>query len=351
MNQEQMWAIWEAKDAAYDGVFFAAVRTTRVYCRPSCPARPLRKNIAFYDSADAAEAAGYRACKRCHPRATHAPAEQLAQQIAAFIAEHGHARLESLCTATGYSPFHLQRVFKKVMGVSPLQYARARRSEQLRLHLAQPVAVTTAIQDAGYSTSQAYAADEQPGMTPGDYKAGASGIEIDYMLTPSALGRMLIAATRRGLCAVYFDDNDAALVDALRAEYPKATLRACQRDDMALWAAQLAQFLAGQVEHAALQRLPVDVQGTAFQALVWQALREIPSGVTRSYSQIAQAIGRPTAMRAVANACGANRVAVVIPCHRVVREDGNAGGYRWGAQRKTQLLQRETAPNRADVSN
>jgi AraC family transcriptional regulator of adaptative response/methylated-DNA-[protein]-cysteine methyltransferase len=344
LTKDERWAIWESRDAAYDGRFFVAVRTTGVYCRPSCPARPLRKNVVFFDSADAAESAGFRACKRCHPRAERAPAQDIVARVTAFIAEHGHARLEALSASLGYSPFHVQRVFKQALGVSPLQYAKARRARQFKQSLAEQASVTTAMLDAGInSSSQLYAPDASIGMTPAAYKSGGLGARIDYAMSACALGRMLVAATRRGLCAVYFADTDAELIAALRAEYPRADIahRAPgARTDLDAWSARIAGFVEGDVTRAPLADLPLDVQGTAFQAQVWQALRDIPSGETRSYSEVARAIGRPTAMRAVANACGANRVAVVIPCHRVVREDG-AGGYRWGVSRKAALLARE----------
>jgi AraC family transcriptional regulator of adaptative response/methylated-DNA-[protein]-cysteine methyltransferase len=338
MNDEQRWAIWEAKDARYDGQFFVAVRTTGVYCRPSCPARPLRKNVVFFETADAAEAAGFRPCKRCHPRAERLPAEHLTARVTAFIAEHGHARLDALSAETGYSPFHLQRVFKQNVGVSPLQFAKARRAQQLKHKLKQPVSVTTAVLDAGYGSNTQIHADGALGMTPGEYRAGGAGARIHYAFADTALGRMLLAVTERGLCAIYFGDDDAGLLRELRAEYPRAALAADIRDDAQGYVECVMRVLDGGARHSTLRNLPLDVQGTAFQAQVWQALRAIPEGETRSYAQVAQAIGRPTAMRAVANACGANRVAMVIPCHRVVREGGASGGYRWGVERKRALL-------------
>jgi len=295
MNNEQMWAAFEAKDAACDGKFYAAVRTTGVYCRPSCNARPHRKNVEFFTSADAAEAAGYRPCKRCQPRAERTPAAALAQRVADFIEEHGHARLDALSCALDYSPAYLQRTFKRVLGVSPAQYARTRRGP-----LERRGAIRCAIID-------------------------------------SPLGRMLAARTQRGLCAVYFGDDDDALLRELQRTHPRAHIEHMKRidddADLASFAAMLCDHLAGRAQHRALRTLPLDVQGTAFQAQVWQALREIPDGETRTYSQIAQAVGRPTATRAVANACGANELAVVIPCHRAVRSDGTVGGYRWECTR------------------
>ncbi len=342
MNSDEMWTAFDKKDAAYDGRFFVAVRTTRVYCRPSCAARPLRKNVEFFDSADAAEAQGYRPCKRCQPRSVLLPAAQLAARAAAFIESNGHARLDALSRELGFSPFHVQRVFKRVMGVSPMQYAKTHRSAQLTRQLSGAASVTAAIQDAGYnSNSVAYGESHGLGMTPGGYRAGGAGAAIQYMLMDSALGRMLVAATERGICALYFGEADAPLVSQLCAEYPNARLAAGPTETLRGYAESVGLFLARKHDHAALRQLPLDVQGTVFQAQVWQALREIPQGQTRSYAEVAQAIGRPTATRAVANACGANRVAVVIPCHRVVREGGVTGGYRWGAERKAQLLARE----------
>lgn len=342
MNSDEMWTAFDNKDAAYDGRFFVAVRTTRVYCRPSCTARPLRKNVEFFESADAAEAHGYRPCKRCQPRNALLPAAQLAAQVVAFIESNGHARLEALSRELGFSPFYLQRIFKRVMGVSPMQYAKTHRSAQLTQQLSGAVSVTAAIQDAGFnSSSVAYGESHGLGMTPGGYRAGGTGAAIQYMLSDSALGRMLVAATERGICALYFGEADAQLENELRAEYPKARLMAGETSSLNRYAENVSRFLARKQDHAALRQLPLDVQGTAFQARVWQALRDIPQGQTRSYGEVARAIGQPSAMRAVANACGANRVAVVIPCHRVVREGGATGGYRWGAARKAQLLARE----------
>jgi AraC family transcriptional regulator of adaptative response/methylated-DNA-[protein]-cysteine methyltransferase len=298
MSGEEMWAAFAAKDAAFDGRFYVAVRTTGVYCRPSCRARPQRRNVEFFADAAAAEAAGYRPCKRCRPRDAHAPAAALAQRVADFVEAHGHARLDALSRELNYSPAYLQRTFKRVLGVSPAQYARARN-----------------------------AAPERRGP-------------IRCSVFESPLGRMLVACTAHGLCAVYFGDDEAALVRELRRVHPRAPIERDDNDEtLASFADALRDCLAGRTQHGALRSLPLDVQGTAFQAQVWQALRTIPDGETRTYAQIAAAIGRPTAARAVANACGANEIAVVIPCHRAVRSDGAAGGYRWGAERKKWLVE------------
>jgi AraC family transcriptional regulator of adaptative response/methylated-DNA-[protein]-cysteine methyltransferase len=305
MNNDEMWAAFAAKDAAYDGKFYVAVRTTGVYCRPSCSARPHRNNVEFFTAAETAEAAGYRPCKRCQPRAERAPTAALAQRVADFIDAHGHARLDALSRELNYSPAYLQRTFKRVVGVSPAQYARTRRI-----------------------------ATERRSPT----RCG---------IFESPLGRILVACTARGLCAVYFGEDDDALVRELQRVHPRAHIDRVDDDaDLVAFAGALREYLAGRAQHSALRSLPLDVQGTAFQAQVWQALRAIPDGQTRTYQQIAQSIGRPAASRATANACGANEIAVVIPCHRVVRSDGAMGGYRWGEGRKNALLQRVDSDSR-----
>jgi AraC family transcriptional regulator of adaptative response/methylated-DNA-[protein]-cysteine methyltransferase len=345
ITEDEKWRAFESKDPAYEGRFYVAVRTTGVYCRLSCSARPLRKNVLFFETPEAAEAAGYRACKRCHPRLDKLPTVQLVERVVAFIRSNGHGRLDALAIETGYSPFHLQRVFKQAIGVSPLQYARTHRADQLKQQLAQSPAasVTSSILDAGFNSSgQAYAQLSDAGVTPGKYKAGGVGTGIGYTIVSCGLGRMLVAGTQRGLCAVYFGDDDAVLERALLDEYPNAEIERHVHSELSDWAQAVQRAIDGTREQrAALRQLPLDVQGTAFQAQVWQALRRIPDGETRSYTAVAREIGRPSAMRAVANACGANRLALVIPCHRVVRENGAAGGYRWGEARKQRLLANE----------
>ncbi|MCW1970956.1 MAG: bifunctional DNA-binding transcriptional regulator/O6-methylguanine-DNA methyltransferase Ada [Anaerolineae bacterium] len=343
LSEDEMWQAFTNKDAAYDGRFFVAVRTTGIYCRPSCPAKPARKNVAFFADCDSAEAAGYRACKRCHPRELLLPAEALAQDTVRWIEQHGHARLSELGSAMNVSPFHLQRTFKRVMGLSPLEYAKSLRVQRLKTALrgpdAQPTRSTDAIYEAGFNTaSRAYEQLDAIGMTPSAYQKGGRGMAIAYGLVDCSLGRMLIAGTPRGLCAVYFGNDDAELERELRDEYPAAHIERHSEGTWMTWAQAIAQYLLGAQPYHSLQKLPLDVQGTAFQARVWQALRQIPPGQTRSYADIAQAIGQPSATRAVANACGANRVGLVIPCHRVVRENGDTGGYRWGIARKEALL-------------
>ncbi len=343
LTDEQKWQAFGAKDARYDGAFFVAVRTTRIYCRPSCAAKPLRKNVEFFDTIEQAEADGYRACKRCHPNEPHLPAEQLAARATQFIKDNGHARLDALSAELHISPFHLQRTFKRVMGVSPLQFAKAQQVQTLKSALNNAPSATHAIIDAGFSdNTRAYEQLDGIGMTPREYMRGG-GMRIGFTITDSMLGRTLIAATERGLCAVYFGDDDAQLERELRAEYPSAHIERHHDTLLSMWAREVVRGINAS-QTAEFARLPLDVRGTAFQAKVWQALRQIPRGETRSYADLARAIGEPSAYRAVANACGANRVAAVIPCHRAVRENGARGGYRWGVERKAKLLQQELAP-------
>jgi AraC family transcriptional regulator, regulatory protein of adaptative response / methylated-DNA-[protein]-cysteine methyltransferase len=338
LSDDQRWAVCQARDASYDGRFFTAVRSTRIYCRPSCAARPLRKNVSFYDSAEAAEAAGFRPCKRCQPRAERAPAAQLIERVTDFVRTQGHARLDALASELGYSPFYLQRVFKAQLGVSPAQFARSWRVDQVKTALSAESSVTTALLDAG----QPSPVKTHLGMTPSAYRSGGSGEAIGYLCDACSLGRLLIAATPVGICALYFGDSDAELLRALREEFPGADIGA-QPNNQVLrgWADTVLAVLSSERTHETLTQLPLDLRGTAFQALVWQALRAIPAGETRSYADVAASIGRPNATRAVANACGANRVALVIPCHRVVRGTGGTGGYRWGSGRKARLLSDE----------
>ena len=343
LTEAQMWQAWEAKDTDYDGQFFVAVKTTGVYCRISCPAKPLRKNIVFFATCEAAEAAGFRACKRCHPREAAMPdnAAELTQRAIEIIASSGKARLNELSAQLNISAFYLQRTFKKVMGVSPLQYAKAHRANHIKQELKTNGRVTDAIYNAGFESSSRLYENKTLGMTPTTYKKGGQGMKIGYTVLPCLLGRMLMAGTPNGICAIYFGDDDAKLEHALMQEYPNAGIEKHISSELRDWADAVLAFMERKRDHASLGKLPLDVQGTAFQARVWQALRQIPEGQTRSYTDIAKAIGQPTAMRAVANACGSNKVSIVIPCHRVVREDGSTGGYHWGSERKALLLERE----------
>jgi AraC family transcriptional regulator of adaptative response/methylated-DNA-[protein]-cysteine methyltransferase len=340
------WRAFERRDRDADGAFVVAVRTTGIYCRPSCPARrPRRENVAFYSDPERAEAAGFRACLRCRPREVAAQT-QLVQQVCAHIDAHldESVTLAELSAATGVSPHHLQRTFKRALGVSPRAYAEARRLEAFRARLKHDngaVSVTDALYDAGYgSSSRLYErAPAQLGMTPSAYRRGGAGMRIGYSMAPCALGQLLVAATERGVCLISLADSDAELRATLEREFPAAELT--RDDDTGPLGADLraiVEYLAG--ERQALD-LPVDVRATAFQWRVWEALQTIPYGATRSYGDVARAIGQPSAVRAVAQACASNPVALVIPCHRVVRAGGQLGGYRWGVERKQALLDRE----------
>jgi len=342
---------WQAvlnRDASLDGTFVFGVSSTGIFCRPSCPAkRPRRKNINFFDHALQAEQAGYRACLRCRPKAVDGnPQSALVRAMCRYIEQHVEDRLTLSLLAKEFrlSPFHLQRTFKSVLGVSPKAYTDAIRLRQVKHNLQAGHNVTTALYAAGYgSSSRLYERTAtQLGMTPEKYRRGAVAAVVRYTIASSPLGRMLIAATDKGICSIQFADkvagnfagNDEQLQQGLMREFPFATRR---RDDAALaeWRLNLTRLMEGGETNPSL---PLDIRATAFQRRVWEALQRIPRGETRSYSAIAKKIGMPKATRAVARACAANPVAVAIPCHRVVREDGDLGGYRWGIERKEHLL-------------
>lgn len=334
------WAAVLARDSQCDGAFVFAVRTTGIYCRPGCPARrPKRENVVFFENTRAAEAAGFRACLRCHPdRPTTAP-PAIAQACQLIEASETSPSLDRLAQAAGLSRFHFHRVFKSELGMTPKQYAEALRQERARKALAGGGSVTEAIYEAGYQNPARFyqQAASALGMRPGDYKAGGRGQVIWYALAECALGRVLIAGTARGLCAIFLGDRDEDLRADLEARFPSARLIAAD-EAMAGCVAETLRYIEWP---EALFKLPLDIQGTAFQQKVWAALRDIPFGETATYAQIAREIGAPSATRAVASACGANPVAVAVPCHRVVRADGGMGGYRWGVARKQALLGRE----------
>jgi AraC family transcriptional regulator of adaptative response/methylated-DNA-[protein]-cysteine methyltransferase len=342
-NDETRWAAVSGRDRAADGAFVYGVVTTGIYCRPGCASRaPRRANVRFFATPDEAEAAGLRPCKRCTPRAPRADSAEAAavtRAVALIETADQPPTLHELAAAAGLSPFHFHRVFKAALGVTPAAYARARRSERVRVELAAAPSVSAAIYDAGFgSSSRLYAErDATLGMTPGAYKSGAPGEEIRYALAPSALGWVLVATTSRGLCAIDLADDTEALEAALRARFPHAQLVA-DDPDFAAWVHAVVALV--EAPRRGLD-LPLDLQGTAFQRRVWAALQSIPPGHTATYTEIAERIGQPTAARAVAQACAANKLAVAIPCHRVVRGDGSTGGYRWGVERKRELLTRE----------
>ena len=340
---QESWNAVIARDPSYDGEFVFAVASTGVYCRPSCAARrPRRENVTFFPRPDQAERAGFRECLRCRPRSfSGSPQSDVAKEICRYIEQHldEPITLERLGKAFRLSPFHLQRRFKAAIGITPREYADSCRMRQLKRNLRSGDNVTRAMYDAGYgSSSRLYEKTaSQLGMTPDNYRRGAIAATIRYACADSPLGRMLIAATERGVCSIQFAGSDGELIEGLKREFPFA-VRKPDEGGLQTWIAALLSKMTGRELDA---NLPLDIRATAFQRRVWTYLQSIPFGATRSYSQVAKGIGQPTASRAVARACATNPVAVAIPCHRVVRADGNNSGYRWGLERKKVLLDLE----------
>jgi AraC family transcriptional regulator, regulatory protein of adaptative response / methylated-DNA-[protein]-cysteine methyltransferase len=344
MQEEKYWQAVLTRDTTCDGTFVYAVRSTGIYCNPSCPSRrPQRKHVLFFSQPTAAEQAGFRACQRCHPdEATLlATYKELVQKVCRYIEGHldESLTLATLSVQVHLSPYYLQRIFKRIMGITPRQYAEAYRLQQLKTQLKHGASVTGSLYDVGYtSSSQLYErTPTQLGMTPTTYRRGGKDMSIHYTIVPCPLGYLLVAATSKGICAVSLGDSEDRLAATLSSEYPAATI---QRDDTHLQREvnAILAHLDGQQPDLAL---PLDIQATAFQRLVWQELQNIPYGSTRSYSAVARAIGNPKATRAVAHACATNPTALIIPCHRVVHENGDVGGYRWGSERKQRLLAQE----------
>ncbi len=340
---EEFWSAVVARDANRDGEFVFAVSSTGVYCRPSCAARrPRRGNVRFFFTPEQAERAGYRACLRCRPKAFSGNTESATvKAICRFIEQHldEPLTLDRLGKEFRQSPFHLQRRFKAAVGITPRAYADSCRLRMLKRNLQAGDSVTRAMYDAGYgSSSRLYERTaSQLGMTPDKYRRGAIAATIRYTCAESPLGRMLIAATERGICSIQFAESDGELLEGLKREFPFA-VRKEDEGGLRLWVEALLRHMRGKDLDSSL---PLDIRATAFQRRVWTYLQSIPFGNTRSYSQVAKAIGKPNACRAVARACATNPVAVAIPCHRVVREDGSLGGYRWGIERKKALLEME----------
>jgi AraC family transcriptional regulator of adaptative response/methylated-DNA-[protein]-cysteine methyltransferase len=343
VNDGQCWNAVVARDSAHDGKFVFAVSSTGIYCRPSCPARrPRRENVTFFTRPEQAEQAGFRACLRCKPRSISGnPQSDLAKQICRYIEQHFDEpiTLARLGEEFKQSPFHLQRRFKAALGITPREYADSCRLRQLKRNLQAGDNVTRAMYDAGYgSSSRLYEKTaSQLGMTPDKYRRGAIAATVRYACADSPLGRMLIAATDRGVCAIQFARTDGELIEGLKHEFPFAA-REPDEGGLKAWVAALLSKMSGKKLNEAL---PLDIRATAFQRRVWTYLQSIPFGATESYLQVAKGIGQPSASRAVARACATNPVAVAIPCHRVVRADGNISGYRWGVERKKTLLELE----------
>ena len=341
----QRWLALQRRDPAADGRFVYSVTTTGVYCRPTCPSRlALRENVVFHDTCADAERAGFRPCKRCRPAGVsqrERNAEAAAKACRIIETSEPLPALDALANAVGLSRYHFHRVFKSVVGVTPRQYAAARRTGRVRSELRERRSVTEAIYRAGFNSSSRFyeRSSDTLGMTPREYRSGGNGVAIRYAVAASPLGLVLVAGTARGICSVRFGDEPAALQRELRQDFPGASIEKADRAFKG-WVNAIVHHL----EHpAGVMDLPVDIRGTAFQQRVWQALRGIPAGQTASYAEIAARIGQPSAARAVARACATNPVAVIVPCHRVVRTDGGLSGYRWGVERKRRLLKREGA--------
>lgn len=341
-TDDQRWRAIAARDAALDGHFVFAVTTTGIYCRPGCPARhPRRENVLFFPSCDAAEKAGFRACRRCRPneRSSHARQAELIAAACHALESDAPPTLQALAIKAGLSRFHFHRAFKAATGVTPKAYALAHRAARARHELHKDTTVTNAIYAAGYnSNSRFYAnADEVLGMTPQDFQRRGDSAEIVYGMGKSSLGEVLVARSGRGVCAVMLGDDRKVLESEIKKRFAKA--KAIKRD--ANFTVLLAKVIALVEAPATRVDLPLDIRGTLFQQKVWAALRDIPPGETATYAEIAKRIGAPRAIRAVGAACAANDIAVAIPCHRVVRSDGGLSGYRWQPARKRALLERE----------
>jgi AraC family transcriptional regulator of adaptative response/methylated-DNA-[protein]-cysteine methyltransferase len=346
------WKVVLERDPHADGAFVYGVVTTGVYCRPHCASRrPKRDNVRFFDSWQSAESAGFRPCRRCAPQAASSPnktVDVVVRACALIEAAVSAPTLKQLADEIGLSPAHFQRLFRKTLGVTPKQYAMEKRMGRVRDNLRQGANVTTAVYAAGFESGSRFYenATSDLGMKPSEYRKGGAGKTIAYAIARSHLGLVLVAATDRGVCRIDFGDSPEELVSRLRAGFPKALL---QENDPAL-GARIAQALECLDRPEQAARLPLDIQGTAFQRQVWAALQSIPPGSTSTYTDIARRIGRPKAARAVARACASNTIAVIVPCHRVVRGDEGLGGYRWGLERKRAILEREAQQDAPDPS-
>src|SRR5437879_2993889 len=335
------WHATLAHDSRADGSFVLAVRSTRIYCRPSCPARrPLRRNVMFFRTREEAEKQGYRPCLRCRPNEIAGPVA-LVRRAASHLAESSEegVRLGTVAAALGTTQATLRRAFLQVTGLKPRELAEGLRVKRFKEMLRAGKSITDALYETGYgSSSRVYErSNAQLGMTPATYRKGGQGMKIEYTIAKSPLGKVLVAATERGVSAVYLGDAENAMITELREEYPRAEI-APATDSFQRWVREIVQRIEGKQPRL---ELPLDLQATAFQRRVWQELQRIPRGRTRTYSQVARSLGQPKAGRAVARACATNPVSIVVPCHRVIREDGTLAGYRWGLSRKKQLLAQE----------
>jgi AraC family transcriptional regulator of adaptative response/methylated-DNA-[protein]-cysteine methyltransferase len=347
VTEDRAWRAVVQRDARFDGTFVYAVRSTGVFCKPSCASRkPLRTNTRFFVTPDDAEAAGFRACRRCRPSdaSFRDAADVSVERARAFLDRHADrgVSLRELASEVKRSPSHLQRSFKRATGLSPKEYQDAQRVKQLKSRLRAGDTVSRATYEAGFgSSSRVYErADRELGMTPAAFRRGGRGVTIAYTVAATPLGRVLVATTGRGVCAVELGATDDEVVAALQGDFPQATI-ARGDNQHAEWVSAVVNAVRDPY-HVIDARIPLDMHGSAFQQRVWRALRAIPSGARRSYSDVAKAIGQPSAARAVARACATNRLAVIVPCHRVVRGDGELAGYKWGTERKKRLLDKES---------
>ncbi len=349
LSDNRRWQLVLARDARYDGTFVYAVRSTGIYCRPSCPSRrPKRDHVSFFPTAKQAERAGFRVCRRCGAKSGRDESQQaeLVRQVCRLIDadSNGAGNVRALAAACGATPSRIARAFRDVLGLTPRQYRDQRRLARFKAHLKVTNTVSPAVYEAGYSSPSRVYEDVHArlGMTPATYSRGGKGAHIRYATGTSPVGRVLVAATEHGICRIAMSDTDAWLERELRAEFPAAAIA---RETAAGPLHKVVAALIASIETGASCALsiPLDVRATAFQRLVWNALRKIPAGSTKSYTAVARAIGKPTAARAVARACATNPVALLVPCHRVVRESGEMSGYRWGLERKRALLEREGA--------
>lgn len=342
METEVFWRAVQARDARFDGAFVFGVKTTGIFCRPSCTAKPAkRENVEFFDGIERAETKGFRACLRCKPKLANAadPHIEMVLRACELMDTDDQLSLDDLSTALDLSPSHFQRTFKEIVGISPKKYGEAKRLAKFKDEIKGGSDVVTAMYEAGYgSSSRLYEkACENLGMTPAIYKKGGKGMNINYIITDCELGKLLVARTPRGICCVTFGDSVKELRENLSKEFPNAEI-AEDAKDLKNAVDELTKYLAGKSKRLVL---PLDLKATAFQMQVWDFLRKIPYGETRSYSEVAESLGDKKKVRAVARACATNRVAVVIPCHRVVASDGKLSGYRWGIERKKRLLAKE----------
>lgn len=340
---DRFWQATLHRDARADGAFVFAVRSTHIYCRPSCPARrPLRRNTLFFRTAQDAETHGFRPCRRCRPKQQDS-ATALVQQVAAVLAsaDDDSFRLGALAAQLNTSSGKLRRAFRRATGLSPKEFEQATRLARFKKMLREGSSITEALYACGYgSSSRLYEkTNAQLGMTPASYRKGGAGMQIGYTVANTSLGKVLVASTERGVSAVYLGESEKSLVDELRKEYAKAEI-VREAEGHENWLSEIMRRVEGNTPSV---DLPLDVQATAFQRRVWQELQKIPRGATRTYTQVARALGKPRSVRAVARACATNPVSIVVPCHRVIRTDGTLAGYRWGLQRKQKLLEREVA--------